>query len=72
MKKNPQLSPNLSAIFLANLNYFRAPKNLVEKLHIGYYALQYFHFCQNFEITIFAKFLNEFSTFLKFLKIFKH
>jgi len=37
------------------------PKQLVEKVHMRYYVayvLQYFHFCQKFEITIFVKIVN--------------
>jgi len=33
-------------------------KKIVEKLHIAYYAPWYLHFCQHFEITIFAEILN--------------
>jgi len=53
----PKRSAKLLAIFrLLSKQFSCPPKELVEKLHI-YYAIQYFHFCQHFEITHFAEIL---------------
>jgi len=63
---------NFWQYFASSLTNFAAPpKKSVKKLYIDIYTvLQYFHFCQNLEITIFAKILKNVAIFLKDL-IFK-
>jgi len=57
---------NFWQYFASSLNNFPAlKKKLVEKLQMIYYALQYFHFCQPFENTIFAEILNIVAKFQK-------
>jgi len=52
----------LPSAIASSLIYFHTRKTLVEKLR---YAMQYFHFGQNFEITIFAKIFKYVSKLLK-------
>jgi len=59
-----KLSPNILEIFRLFPQQFLCPPKKLLRNYI-YYALQYFHLCQSFEITILAEILNILSKFGK-------